>query len=70
MKKIKFKLNKHGVGTTACPYRFTTFVGNRIKRLGSDCMLCKYRKHIDFDTQTIECLYEGKKKGGRNVGGI
>lgn len=61
MKKIKYKLNKQGVGTTACPHGFTTFVGNRIKRVGSDCMFCKYRKHIDFDDQIVECLCDGRR---------
>ena len=62
MRKIKFKLDKYGRGTTACPHKFTTFVGNRIKRVGSDCLLCKYRKHIDYDNGIVECLYGGGKK--------
>lgn len=61
MRKIKFKLNKQGAGTTACPHGLTTFVGNRIKRVGSDCMFCKYRKHIDFEGLIVECMYGDKK---------
>ena len=63
MMKVKFKLDKYGRGTTACPHKFTTFVGNLIKRVGSDCMLCKYRKHIDFDNHEVECLYVKNGRG-------
>ena len=63
--KIKFKLDKYGRGTTGCPHKFTTFVGNRPKRVGSDCLGCKYRKFIDYDAGIVECLYHGKKKKER-----
>ena len=38
MRKIKFKRNKDGISTTFCPNGFTTFVGNRKKRVGDDCL--------------------------------
>lgn len=59
---IKYKLNKQGMGATRCPNGFTTFVGNRPKMVGSDCMLCKYREHIDFDKQEVKCSYVKKNK--------
>lgn len=62
MKKIKYKLNKQGIGTTPCPNGFTTFVGNRIKRVGSDCMFCRWRHHIDFDNMIVECSYGNRSK--------
>lgn len=62
MKQIKYKTNKDGISTTRCPHGFTTFKGNRPKRVGGDCLFCKYRKHIDTDNQIVECLYVGKKK--------
>lgn len=62
MKKIKFKTNKEGESMTRCPNGFTTFVGNRPKRVGRDCLFCKFRKHVDFDGHEVECMYT-KKKG-------
>ena len=62
MRKIKYKLNKEGESVTRCPHGFTTFVGNRPKRVGRDCLFCKYRKHIDYDNHIVDCLYGGKKK--------
>ena len=62
MKKIKYKQNKNGESITLCPNGFTTFVGNRKKRVGSDCMFCKYRVHIDFNEHIVDCGYvKGKK---------
>lgn len=60
-KTIRYKVNKNGISVTLCPNGFTTFVGNRRKRVGDDCLFCKYRKHIDFDNHEVECLY-GKRK--------
>lgn len=62
MMKVKFRLDKYGRGTTACPHKFTTFVGNRPKRVGSDCLGCKYRKHIDYDAKIVECSYGTAKR--------
>lgn len=64
MRKIKYKLNKEGESVTRCPNGFTTFVGNRPKRVGRDCLFCKYRKHIDYDSHVVDCLYgrSGTKK--------
>ena len=61
MKKIKYKVNKDGVSVTFCPNGFTTFVGNRRKRVGDDCLFCKYRKYVDYDNHIVECLYGSKK---------
>lgn len=61
MKTVKYKLNKHGESVTYCPHGFTTFVGNRKKRVGADCLFCKYRKHVDYDNQVVECEYVKKK---------
>lgn len=61
MRKIKFKLDKYGRGTSACPHKFTTFKGDRLKRVGSDCLGCKYKKHIDYDNGIVECMYGGRK---------
>lgn len=66
MRKIKYKKNKDGISTTFCPNGFTTFVGNRKKRVGDDCLFCKYRKHIDYDAGIVECLYHGKKSKSEN----
>lgn len=60
-KTIRYKVNKNGISVTLCPNGFTTYVGNRRKRVGDDCLLCKFRKHIDFDNKIVECLYGGKK---------
>lgn len=60
-KKIKYKTNKDGVSVTYCPNGFTTFVGNRKKRVG-DGLLCKYRKHVDYDNHEVECAYAKNKK--------
>lgn len=60
-RKIKYRLDKEGRATTKCPNGFTTFVGNRPKRVGMDCMFCKYREHIDFDEKTVLCNYKKKK---------
>ena len=57
MRKIKFKVNKDGDSVTRCPNGFTTFVGNRPKRVGKDCLFCKYRKNVDFDNHIVECNY-------------
>lgn len=65
MRRIKFKRNKDGISTTFCPNGFTTFVGNRKKRVGDDCLFCKYRKHVDYDNNEVECLY-GKRKEWKN----
>ena len=66
MRKIKFKRNKDGISVTFCPNGFTTFVGNRRKRVGDDCLFCKYRKHVDYDRQIVECNFVrngcGKRK--------
>lgn len=35
----------------------TTFVGNRPKRVGKDCLFCKYRNQVDFDNNVVECNY-------------
>ena len=61
-KLVKYKLNKDGISVTFCPNGFTTFVGNRRKRVCDDCMSCKYRKFIDYDNNVVECLYKGKSK--------
>lgn len=61
MKKVKYKLNKDGESVTRCPNGFTTFAGNRPKRVGRDCLFCKYRKHVDFDEHVVDCLYHGKR---------
>ena len=61
-KSIRYKVNKNGISVTLCPTGFTTFVGNRRKRVGDDCLLCKFRKFIDFDNKIVECLYVKKNK--------
>ena len=61
-RKVKYKLNKKGMSTTRCPNGFTTFVGNRPKMVGRDCMFCKYREHIDFDNHEVKCSYGKKDK--------
>lgn len=58
MRKINFKVNKDGDSTTSCPNGFTTFVGNRPKKVGRDCLFCKYRNHVDFDNHVVECNYK------------
>lgn len=63
-KKLKYKVNKDGVSVTFCPNGFTTFVGNRKKRVGDDCLFCKYRKHVDYDNHEVECLYVRKQDKG------
>lgn len=59
---IKYKLNKDGVSVTKCPHGFTTFVGNRPKRAGDDCLFCKYREHVDYDNHEVKCSYVKKNK--------
>lgn len=61
MKQIKYKVNKNGISVTPCPNGFTTFVGNRNKRTGDDCLMCKYREHVDFDNHVVICKYERKQ---------
>lgn len=63
-KTIKYKLNKDGFSTTRCPNGFNTFKGNRPKMVGSECMYCKYREHIDFDNHVVKCGYVRKKDKG------
>ena len=58
---IKYKVNKDGISKTKCPNGFTTFVGNRPKRVGDDCLFCKYRKYVDYDNHIVVCLYGSKK---------
>lgn len=60
--KIKYKKNKNGDAVTPCPHGFTTFVTNRLKIAGHDCIGCKYRVHVDFDECVVECSRELKKK--------
>lgn len=59
---IKYKVNKDGTSTTKCPNGFTTFVGNRQKRVGDDCLFCKYRIHVDYDNHEVKCSYDKKNK--------
>lgn len=59
---IKYKVNKDGTSTTKCPNGFTTFVGNRAKRVGDDCLFCKYRIHVDYDNHEVKCSYDKKNK--------
>lgn len=59
-KLIKYKVNKDGVSTTKCPNGFTTFVGNRPKRVGDDCLFCKFRDHVDYDNHEVVCNYVRK----------
>ena len=61
MRIVKYKVNKGGISVTYCPNKLTTFVGNRRKRVGDDCLFCKYRKHVDYDNHEVECLYGSKK---------
>ena len=63
--RVKYKLNKEGVHVTPCPHGFTTFTGNRLKRVGKDCLFCQYREHVDYDNQEVICKWEkAKPKGG------
>lgn len=61
-REIKYKVNKEGFSVTYCPNGFTTFTGNRRKRVGDDCVGCQYRKHVDFDKHIVECQYGTKRK--------
>ena len=60
MKKINYKVNQWGESVTKCPNGFKTFTSGRPKRVGADCMLCRYRKHVDFDNHVVECEYVKK----------
>ena len=60
-RNYKYKLNKDGIGVTRCPNGFTTFTGNRPKRMPDDCMLCKYRVKTDYDGHVVTCSYVKKK---------
>lgn len=64
VKTVKYKVNKEGVSVTYCPHGLTTYLGNRRKRVGDDCLMCKFRKHVDYDGQAVECLYvrRGRKE--------
>lgn len=62
-KEIKYKVNKDGISVSFCPNGFTTFVGNRRKRVGDDCLFCKYRKHVDYDNKIVECNYVKNGRG-------
>lgn len=64
MRQIRYKVNKKGISTTPCPNGFKTFVGNRPKRAGDDCLMCKYREHVDYDNHVVICKYgkEDKKR--------
>lgn len=57
MRQVKFKRNKQGISVTPCPNGFTTFTGNRPKRAGDDCLMCKYREHVDYDNNVVICTY-------------
>lgn len=61
-REIKYKTNKEGISTTKCPNGFTTFVGNRPKRVGDDCLFCKFRIHVDYDNHIVNCSYVKKDK--------
>lgn len=60
-KKIKWKVNEWGESVTKCPNGFTKFKSGAPKFVGSECLLCRYRKYVDFDNKEVECLFVRKR---------
>lgn len=61
-RELKYKVNEWGESLTKCPNGFTVFSSGRPKRLGRDCLLCRYREHVDFDNHVVKCNYVKKNK--------
>lgn len=64
MMEFKFRLNEYHESLTKCPHGLKTFTTGRPKRVGRDCMFCKFMEDVDFTNRVAKCKYEvrGRKK--------